>query len=166
MKMATGKEFINEAYRAIFEKDYQKAIEMFNKAIQLDSTNASYFYKLSVTYARNNSLDDALSAMEKALELRPDCLQYRQHFEMLKARKLSQKALSYAEMGNRDQDALIILEQAVVLDPLNTQVKLLLAFLLERNGKQKEALQTLYDLLALDPFHKEALELLKNIKQH
>jgi Flp pilus assembly protein TadD len=159
--MNTGKEFINEAYRALFQKDYQRAIELFKKAIALDENNASYYYKLSVTFARNNNLDEALDSIQHAVQLKPECNLYKQHFDMVKGRQLGIKALKLAEQGGNEEEAISLLESALTLDPLNIPVRVMLSWLLVKNRRLKEANTAIQDLLILDPTNKEGIELLK-----
>ncbi|WP_134698999.1 tetratricopeptide repeat protein [Ammoniphilus sp. YIM 78166] len=159
--MNAGKEFIKEAYRAIFQKDYVKAIELFKKAIGRDANNASYYYKLSVTYARNNSLAEALEMMEHALRICPGNPIYKQHYAYLQGRKLAKEALLKVEMGESVMVVIPLLEQSIELDPINTQSRLLYAWLLKKQGKMDEAVSALRELLALDPSHRDARELLK-----
>lgn len=162
--MNAGKEFIKEAYRAIFQKDYKKAIELFKKAISRDSNNASYYYKLSITYARNNNLSEALQMIQQAIRLCPEDRVYQQHRQFLKGRKLAKDAFAKIENGENLTVILPLLEQSIELDPINTQSRLLYAWLLKKEGKVAEAAHALKELLALDPCHREAKELLKACK--
>lgn len=159
--MNAGKEFIKEAYRAIFQKDYVKAIELFKKAISRDANNASYYYKLSITYARNNSLTEALDMIEQALRICPGNPIYKQHFSYLQGRKLAKDALLKVQQGESGTVIIPLLEQSIELDPINTQSRLLYAWLLKKQGKMDEAVSALRELLALDPCHKDARDLLK-----
>lgn len=159
--MNAGKEFIKEAYRAIFQKDYQRAIELFKKAIQRDSNNPTYYYKLSVTYARNNNVKQAIMAVEEALKLRPDNSLYQQHLQILKGREMAKQAMEEVEAGTSIEKVLPLLEASIHLDPINTRSRLLYAWLLHESGQCKEAIMAIRELLALDPWHKEGKEFLK-----
>lgn len=159
--MNPGKEFIKEAYRAIFQKDYQKAIELFKKAISRDVTNPNYYYKLSITYARNNNLEDAMATIQQAIQLNPNNAVYRQHQAFLEGRILAKDALSKMRKGEEMSVILPLLEQSIELDPINTQSRLLYAVLLKKQGMVDEAADALQELLALDPCHRDAKELLK-----
>jgi cytochrome c-type biogenesis protein CcmH/NrfG len=163
--MNTGKEYINEAYRAIFRKDYRKAIELFKKAIVRDPNTPSYYYKLSITYARNNNLIEAMSAVKEATRLRPDCEIFQQHKQVLQGRILTNQAMAVAEKSSTDPKGLELLEQAIQCDPLNSSSRLLYAFLLDKHGKTEDAVQALEELLAFDPLNLEAKELLLQCQQ-
>jgi suppressor of G2 allele of SKP1 len=43
--MASAVEFYKQATNAFFEDDYDEALELYNKAIDLDATNPEYFLK-------------------------------------------------------------------------------------------------------------------------
>ncbi|MEW9669791.1 tetratricopeptide repeat protein [Ammoniphilus sp. 3BR4] len=159
--MNPGKEFIKEAYRAIFQKDYQKAIELFKKAISRDVNNSAYYYKLSITYARNNNLEDAMATIQQAVRISPDNPVYRQHKAFLEGRILAKDALSKMRKGEEMSAILPLLERSIELDPINTQSRLLYAMMLKEQGMADEAADALQELLALDPSHREAKELLK-----
>lgn len=159
--MNAGKEFIKEAYRAIFQKDYQRAIDLFKKAISRDSKNPTFYYKLSVTYARNNNLKEAIAAIEQALALCPQDIVYQQHLEVLKGRQLAKEAWILMQKGIAGDQVFPLLEEAIRLDPINSQTRLLYAWLLKEQGKKKDGMKVLQELLAIDPWHREAKDLLR-----
>lgn len=159
--MNAGKEFIKEAYRAIFQKDYQRAIDLFKKAISRDEKNPTFYYKLSVTYARNNNLKEAMDAIKQALALCPQDIVYQQHMEMLRGRLLAKEAWIQMEKGVEAEHIYPLLEESIHLDPINSQTRLLYAWLLKEQGKRKDGMKVLKELLAIDPWHKEAKDLLR-----
>lgn len=159
--MNAGKEFIKEAYRAIFQKDYQRAIDLFKKAISRDSNNPTFYYKLSVTYARNNNLKEAVAAIEQALALRPHDPVFQQHIDMLKGRQLAKEAWMQIQKGMEADCVFPLLEESIRLDPINSQTRLLYAWLLKEQGKTKDGMNVLNELLAIDPWHREAKDLLR-----
>ncbi|RXT13937.1 tetratricopeptide repeat protein [Ammoniphilus sp. CFH 90114] len=160
--MNAGKEFIKEAYRAIFQKDYHKAIELFKKAISRDANNATYYYKLSITYARNNNLVDAMESIQQAIRICPDNPLYRNHKVFLEGRKLAKEALLKVERGEEVSSVLPLLEKSIELDPINTQSRLLYALVLKKEGMVEDAIDALKELITLDPWHRDAKELLKS----
>ncbi len=54
------------------DKDYDGAIECLRQAVAADATHADAWEALGVVYSKVDRLDDAIQAMEKLLEIRPD----------------------------------------------------------------------------------------------
>ena len=52
--------------------DYERAIEVFKEIIQLDHNNYRAWYNLGISYSNLNKTEDALSAYNKALQIKPD----------------------------------------------------------------------------------------------
>lgn len=154
--MAAGREYIREAYSAILHNDFVKAIKYFKLAIECEPNNASYHYKLSITYARSNKITEAIEEAETAVRLRPDLVLYRHHLQQLKSRYLTYLAFGRMEQGERGDDLVHILEDAVSLNPLNMEARLLLAVVFNESGNEKKAIKTLKEILWLDPHHQEA----------
>ncbi|MGB6679919.1 MAG: sulfatase-like hydrolase/transferase, partial [Candidatus Bathyarchaeia archaeon] len=64
-------------YLSIYPKTKQlshleRAIELFEKSIELDSTNAQAQYGLGMAYLGSRDMDKAISQWEKVLEIQPD----------------------------------------------------------------------------------------------
>lgn len=59
----------NEAFSA---KNYEKAIELFTKAIEIDPTNHVLYSNMSACYASLKQYDKALESANKTIELKKD----------------------------------------------------------------------------------------------
>ncbi|WP_230876148.1 tetratricopeptide repeat protein [Paenibacillus validus] len=69
-----GELAIKKAYESILNHDFEQAIGWFERAIALNPNNASYHYKLSITYARSNKLSKAIRhAEQEIVEGDPAC---------------------------------------------------------------------------------------------
>lgn len=88
------------------KKDFENAIECFNKAIELDSQNPYPYLNLGIVYKRKKDYDLAIKNLQKAIELDPDLQEaytnfidiYQAQGDLEKANEYSHKALAV----NRD----------------------------------------------------------------
>jgi tetratricopeptide (TPR) repeat protein/predicted aspartyl protease len=56
-------------------REYEPALADLTKAIELDPTQAEYFYERGRAYASNNQLDKALADFSQSIKLKPDDVQ-------------------------------------------------------------------------------------------
>jgi cytochrome c-type biogenesis protein CcmH/NrfG len=63
-------------------KKPRETLKLAKRAVELEGTAENY-YILSSAYMNNNQMSDALSAMQKALDLDPDNPFYRQAYDFL-----------------------------------------------------------------------------------
>lgn len=161
--MAAGKDYVREAYHAILHNDFNRAIKLFQSAIQCEPDNASYHYKLSFTYARSNKIDEAVEEAEKAVQLRPEVQLYRYHLQSLKSRQLTYDAFSRMQKGAKEKNIYLMLSDAIHLDPLNMEARLLLAELYYQAGDNKQAVKIINEILRVHPHHREAKKFLQQL---
>lgn len=157
--------YIRKAYEAIVNQDYEQAAGWFAKAVEQEPDNASHHYRYSITLARSDKLAKALEHAERAAMLDPDDPGYRMHLNVLKARRLLLEADGLlADDGAAVPDCAIgMLEEAVRLDPLSVKARLVLAEACRRTGRLEEAREAVRDALKLDPGHREANALQKEL---
>lgn len=157
-----GEAWVKEAYDAILEGDFERAIACFERAIALDPGCASHHYKLSVTCSRSGRLKRALQAANQAVRLAPTDEGYRQQLNHVKAlismsqAKEQLDALKQEDKAESLRAAIRLLQNAVELDPLSTSAYLMLAAVFEEAGRSREALAAVEEALHLDPSHPEA----------
>jgi stress-induced-phosphoprotein 1 len=70
MSSAEAVELKNQGNKAFAAKDYQKAIELFSKAIELDDTNHVFFSNRSAVYTTTQQYRNALDDAEKVIEIK------------------------------------------------------------------------------------------------
>lgn len=157
--MCSGKFYLKEAYHAILQNDFQKAIDAFEKAIKCEPTNASYHYKLSITYSRNGDMIEALKSAKKAAELQPNNRIYRYHLQILQAKNLVVFAAYEMQNGILSVEVEKSLLQAKTLDPLNIEAGLLLGLYYGERGQLDLALNEFNQILNLEPVNKDAKQL-------
>lgn len=161
-----GAKRIQQAYEAILNNDFELAIERFEQAIQAEPDNADYHYKLSITYARSAKLSKALDHARLAYDLKPEGRQYEYHMRTLEAKSLMKEAEAIAESKSGDpQLAAMLLEQAIKLDPINTDAYVLLGMMQANIREYTKAIQSLEEVIKLEPDHASAAELIRLCKE-
>lgn len=157
-----GGEAIKKAYEAILRSDFEQAIAWFQEAIASEPDNAAYRYRLSITCARSNRLAVALEHAREAVRLAPDDLSYKFHYEHLLAKeRLVQAEVAVSQGGEQLYLAASLLKEAVRLDPLSVDAKLLLGFVLGELAEYAEAIAVLREAARLNPLHEGVDKLLK-----
>lgn len=160
-----GETCIRQAYEAIFQGDFERAIEFFRQAMELEPDNASYAYRASITSARSGKLGLALEYATRACELVPDELQYELNRRTLEAKQLA--AFAYADLSSEPpavDKALDFAAKAAELDPLSVEARLLLGIGFRMQGRYREAVSSFRETLSLEPNHNEALRLLRETR--
>ncbi|MDF2924411.1 MAG: repeat-containing protein [Paenibacillaceae bacterium] len=156
-----GSEAIKKAYEAILCSDFEQAIEWFEAAIALEPENAAYHYKLSITCARSNRLAMALQCASKAVMLAPEEQSYRFHYGHLQAKEMMAQAEGLLDQGyNQFYLAAALLREAVKLDPLSVEGRLLLGFVCGELEEYGEAIIHLKEASRLNPQHEGVKKLL------
>jgi tetratricopeptide (TPR) repeat protein len=156
-----GEQHIKRAYEAILENDFEQAIEWFEQAIRIDPRNAAYHYKLSITYARSGKLGKAIEHAETACELDKAHREYQYHLQNLQAKKLIQQSEHFlSQEKNQAHMAVALLKEAVKLDPLAIEARLLMALAYEKMNEFIPAIREIKEILKLDPNHEIAAKLL------
>lgn len=161
--MGAGEHFIKKAYQAIFQQDFEQAIDHFKKAIAVEPANASFYYRLSITYARSNKLMEAIEQAEKALSLDEENVSFKYYLDALYSRYLSQQAFSFIKNGENLEQTIEFFNRAISLNPLNVEAYILLAVALQKSGQKKDAEQVILKALRLDPHHQDLRQLLSQL---
>ncbi|MDU1905004.1 MAG: tetratricopeptide repeat protein [Dysgonomonas sp.] len=64
--------YANEAYELLLKKEWDKAIESANKALEIDPNNDGAYYNLACAYENKKEIDKALVAINRHIELDPE----------------------------------------------------------------------------------------------
>lgn len=120
-------------------KDWLKAIDEFNKAIELNPRDVDSYFQLSQSYYSLGMMDEAAKAAQATLSLRPNHL-----------RSLLFLAF-YLRSKKNIKESLVYLEKAQQLYPSNRQVKLEYADALAAAEEYGRAIQIYQQLLAEMP---------------
>ncbi len=154
--MCSGRKHLKEAYYAIYQNDFQNAIAAFKKAIECEPTNASYYYKLSITYSRNGEMHEGIEAGKKACELNSQNQTYRYHLQIIQAKNLVLLSSKQMKGGQLTDDLEEKLLQAKKLDPLNIEAYLLLGIYYGEKHLLNQAIQEFNYIFNIEPFHQNA----------
>jgi tetratricopeptide (TPR) repeat protein len=65
-------DFFREGYLASMSRDWDEAIALYSKAIQLNAQHAEAYFQRAVTLEIANRMTEAIADYEKTLQLRPD----------------------------------------------------------------------------------------------
>ncbi|MGC8603729.1 MAG: tetratricopeptide repeat protein [Desulfomonilaceae bacterium] len=69
---SSGQDFFREAYVASMKREWNLAIDLYNKSINLNPDNAAAYVQRASVYQMVERFDDAIRDYEEALKLRPD----------------------------------------------------------------------------------------------
>lgn len=97
--------YYNKGLDYVASKDFEKAINEFKKAIELDPNYAEAYYQLGVIYGNSGDLQQAFSLLNKAIEIKPDL-----------ADAYYNRALVHGKTDDFDQ-AITDFNKAIELDP-------------------------------------------------
>jgi len=155
-----GKKQIQQAYASILDNDFEQAIRSFEQAIELEPDNPEYHYKLSITYARSGKLSSALRHAQLACDLEPAHETYRYQLLHLQAMELVRKAEKLADAGGkrRLKQAVRLLQEAILKDPLSLEAYLLLSAVFAELGHFRRAAESAQEALKLNPQHEAAMQ--------
>ncbi|GKS13921.1 hypothetical protein YDYSY3_49210 [Paenibacillus chitinolyticus] len=163
-----GEQEIQKAYEAILNNDFEDAISWFEKAVLSEPDNASYHYKLSITFARSGKLGKAIDHAVAAYELEPESEAYQYHLTTLKAKALIAEADKYLDQSREReqiQTAIGLLKQASALDPLSAEAYLKLAAAYAGADDYDLAVHAAKEAIRLEPLNKAAAGLLDEYRR-
>lgn len=107
--------FKNEGNQAFVKRNFEAALEGYNKAIELDDSEPTYYANRAQAYLKTEAYGYTIADATKALELKPDFV-----------KAYYRRALAYAAIL-RPKDALKDFRMCVKLDPANRDARVKLA---------------------------------------
>lgn len=128
--------------------EYEKAIEEFKKAIELQPNYGDAYHNLGNTYQQIGKIDMAIENYQKALQFNPRLWQSRQNLAVIYFGQEKFKEAS-EEM-----------QKAIEISPANPNLRLVSAIIYLKMGQKDEARAALEKTLELDPENMKAKELL------
>jgi len=132
-------------------KQFDKAIEEFSRAIELNPNYADAYHNLANIYVQTNQIDKAIENYQKALSINPDIWQSHQNLAML-----------FFERGQY-QEAKDHLASALKIDPNNPQFYINLAIISAQIGEKEKAEEYLQKGLQIDPDNEKILQMMKQL---
>lgn len=134
--------------------DLENALELFDKAIELDEKATLAYANKGVLYAKKEAFDQALECYNKALEIEPDHIQI-----------LENKMNLQFELLNENNEAAFITTVKTILkhDPIHPNALIYIVQYYLKENDPENALQSVKRLFA--NFHREdsAIQLLLNV---
>jgi tetratricopeptide (TPR) repeat protein len=107
----TAKAYVSWSESLSERKDYPNATFKLNRAIALESKNASYYYKRGILFSKQGLYERAIKDFDNAIDIEGNAARASYYFE---------RGFSYFEI-NRFDDALKDLNEAIKKDPNNAQ---------------------------------------------
>ncbi|MGM1020535.1 MAG: tetratricopeptide repeat protein [Bacillota bacterium] len=164
-----AEEYVQKAYQCILQNNFEQAVEWFEKAISAQPDHAEHYFRCSVTYARSGRIEQALAYAGDAVRLAPQQDEYVLHLHTLEARQQTEKARKMLDVDKASpqvrRDAILLLERAIVLDPLCGDAFMLLALVYAEMNEYKLAVQAAREAAALFPHNEQLANLMKKLCQ-
>ena len=133
----------NEGVHFYNQRKFSKAIQAYQKVIELDTTYVEAYNNLGTTYQILGEIDRAFEAYNKATEINP---KYEKGYNNLGTLLL---------LKDRDEEALEAFQKALAINSNNIESHINLGILLKKRGQLEKAIESYQTALAIDPFHKE-----------
>ncbi len=125
------------------QKQFPKAIEAYQKAIELDSTYVEAYNNLGIVYQAVGDTKKAIGAYQKSIEINP---RYEKGYNNL--------GLLFLLEG-RHEEALEVFQKTLAMNPNHIGSHLNLGILFKQRGQWENAIQSYQRVLAIDPHHRE-----------
>ena len=124
-------------------KEFSKAIQAYQKVIELDPTYVEAYNNLGIIYQLTGDVDRAFGAYQKATEINP---RYEKGYNNLGILLL---------LKGRYEEALEAFQKALAINPNNIESHINLGILFKKKGQWDEAIESYQKALAIDPLHRE-----------
>lgn len=121
------------------KKDYEKAIELYKKALSKNDQSAKLYYNIGLAYSKSKNIKEALDAFKQAIKHRPN---YSQAWYNV--------GLIYGRQDNH-QSAIDAYTSALKIKPDYRSAQFNLAVSLKRNNRLKEAEEVYRAVLESNP---------------
>lgn len=126
------------------EREFAKALEAYQRAVEINPSNAAAHNNLGVVYRDLGRLDDALDQYQKSLTLDPGFVEARNNLGVA------------LYLRSKLPEALAAFKQALAIDPANITAYLNLGVVYKRLQRTEEALRAFRKVLLLKESHPEA----------
>jgi tetratricopeptide (TPR) repeat protein len=124
-------------------REFSKAIQAYQKAIELDPTYVEAYNNLGITYQMIGESDKAFEVYERATKINP---KYEKGYNNLGTLLL---------LKDRYEEALDAFQKALAINSKNIESHINLGILFKNKGQLEKAIESYQTALTIDPFHKE-----------
>ena len=121
-----------------FQRNYQKAIETYNKIISLAPRIRTNYYNLALMYLKMNKHEEAVQVLKKGIENVPDVLLF------------ARLGVTYVKLGKL-KEALEANQAALRINPNYFGALISAGWIMSQLGKQKEAIEYYQKALKIEP---------------
>jgi len=135
--------YFNSGVTFYDQKEFSKAIQAYQKVIELDPTYVEAYNNMGIIYQMLGNADRAFGAYQKATEINP---RYEKGYNNLGILLL---------LKGRYEEALEAFEKALAVNPNNIESHINLGILYKKKGQWEKAIESYQRALAIDPLHKE-----------
>jgi tetratricopeptide (TPR) repeat protein len=125
------------------QKDYSKAIQAYQKVIELNPFYVEAYNNLGIVYQMIGDVEKASKAYQKSTEINP---KYEKGYNNLGILLL---------LKGRYEEASEAFQKALALNANNIESHIHLGVLFKKKGQWQEAIESYQKALAIDPFHGE-----------
>jgi type IV pilus biogenesis/stability protein PilW len=136
--------YFNSGVDHYYQQDYSKAIQAYQKVIELDPGYAEAYNNLGIIYQEAGDLDRALASYQKAIEINPK----------------SEKALNnlgvLLYLKGRYEESIQAFQKALTLNANNIESHINLGILFKKQGQVDRAIESFHRALSINPLHGEA----------
>ena len=135
--------YFNSGVTFYNQKEYSKAIQAYQKVIELDPTYVEAYNNLGIIYQMMGDVERAFGTYQKATEINP---RYEKGYNNLGILLL---------LKGRYEEALEAFQKALAINPNNIESHINLGILFMKKGQSDEAIESYQKALAIDPLHRE-----------
>lgn len=135
--------YFNSGVTFYNQKEYSKAIQAYQKVIELDPTYVEAYNNLGIIYQMMGDVERAFGTYQKATEINP---RYEKGYNNLGTLLL---------LKGRYEEALEAFRKALAINPNNIESHINLGILFMKKGQWDEAIESYQKALAIDPLHRE-----------
>lgn len=125
------------------QRDYAKAIQAYQKVIEIDPGYAEAYNNLGIIYQEVGDLDRALSSYQKAIEINP------------KYEKALNNMGVLLYLKGRYEESVQAFQKALTLNANNIESHINLGILFKKQGQVDQAIESYHRALAINPLHGE-----------
>ena len=133
----------NSGVELYHQRDYAKAMQAYQKVIEIDPRYAEAHNNLGIIYQEAGDFDRALSSYQKAIEINP---RYEKALNNL-------GVLLY--LKGRYEESMQAFQKALLINPVNIESHINLGTLFKKQGQVDQAIGSYQKALSLNPLHGE-----------
>jgi len=125
------------------QREFSKAIQAYQKVIELDPTYVEAYNNLGVLYQTIGDVERAFESYQKSTKINP---RYEKGYNNLGILLL---------LKGRNEEALEAFQKVLTINSNNIESHINLGILLKKKGEWEKAIESYRRALAIDPLHKE-----------